>query len=623
MAHEDGPRATAGQIGPRARRWLAPRAGVAAALSLALVLAACGSSTSAAKPRAKVLTGGTATYALQATDSFSWMLPFENSANQEPWQLATDEGMWRPLYFGGQGGRPVINPKLSLAYPPVYSNHDTTVTIRLKHYLWSDGTPVTTADIRFFFELYKAGKSNIGTYVPGEIPDNIRSVDYVSPTVFILHLDRSYSQQWYTDNQLTEIFPLPAQAWDKTSAGSKTGNYAATPAGAKKVFQFLYGQSEKLSTYATNPLWQVVDGPWHLTGYEPTTGRTVLSVNRHYSGPEKPHLDHVVLATFTSDTAEVDQLRSGTIDYGWIPYSDLGMRHYFTTHGYTVAPWAPDYFQSAEFGYTSPRYGPLVRQLYIRQALQHLVNQPLYLKTTLHGIGQLTYGPAPNIPGDVWASAQERTNPDPYSIGAAKALLGAHGWRASPNGYVACERPGTGPNECGAGIAQGRALSLYMNYTTGNAGVQAQAEAFQTAAKAAGVDIVLGPASATTMFSVDGVCPPGPCNFAIALYPLWFTDYGDMSILPTGGSQFGKGNYFGGGYYSPTFERLLAQAHTQTGLRYVYATEDYLSRQVAALWFPTGDNQISVVKRTLRGWAPQNPFGNWRASRWYFVSPPG
>ncbi len=588
--------------------------------AVALLLAACGSTTAQSTPEASVVRGGTATYALQATDSFSWMLPFESSANEEPWELATDEGMWRPLYFEGQGDKPVINYGLSFAYPPVYSDHDTTVTIRLKHEMWSDGVPVTTSDVRFGLELYEAGEDQIATFVPGELPQNVASIDYVSPTELVLHLDRSYSQQWFTDNQLVDLIPLPRQVWDKTCGSCAVGHDASTPAGAKKVFTFLYDQSKQLATYATNRLWQVVDGPWHLTGYDPTTGRTTLSVNRAYTGAEKPHLDKVILETFTSDTAEVGALRDGAIDYGWIPFTDLGLRHYFETHGFTVAPWAPDYFEEAELGYTGA-YAKFVRQLYIRQALQHLVDEPLYLKTTLDGLGQLTYGPAPNIPGDVWASAEEKTDPDPYSLGAARALLASHGWRKGSKGYLVCERPGPRASECGSGIARGTELALLMNYSTGSASTQGQAGAFQTAARGVGIDLELAPESAETMYSIDGVCPSSPpCDFAIALYPLWFTNYGDMSIYPTAGFAVGKGVFFGGGYDSPTYEHLLGLAQTHSGVQYVHATENYLSRNLAALWFPTGDNQISVVKDTLRGWRPQQVFGDWRASRWYFVS---
>ena len=33
-----------------------------------------------------------------------------------------------------------------------------------------------------------------------------------------------------------------------------------------QVLSYLESQAKDLKTYATNPLWQTVDGPWKLTG---------------------------------------------------------------------------------------------------------------------------------------------------------------------------------------------------------------------------------------------------------------------------------------------------------------------------------------------------------------------
>jgi len=599
-----------------------PRLAIALLLGAALLLAGCSSTKAApsAVAHTKPLSGGTAVYATSSSTYFHWMLPLPSETTWTPNNMAVSYGMWRPLYYEGKGASPVINEKLSLAYPPVYSEHDTVVTIRLKHYLWSDGKPVTASDVQFFYDIYKAGKSEVGYYVPGDFPDNVKSLDVVNPSEFVLHLKASYSQNWYTNNQLTEIVPLPEQAWDKESTTGGVGDYASTPAGAARVFHFLYSQSEDVSTYSTNQLWKVVDGPWVIDTYNPTTFETELSANRSYSGPEKPHLAHYAIEVFQSATAEVDALRSGQIDYGYLPFSDYRLASYFTSHGYTVAPWAPDFTQWAELGYTSPAYGPLVRQLYIRQALQHLVDEPLYLKQALHGFGQLTYGPVPDIPHSPYVTKDDRTDPDPYSIGASKRLLAEHGWAKGPNGYLECIRAGSATDDCGAGIAKGRELSLLLRYEAPSEELAAQAQAFASAAKSAGIEIVLHPESANTQYAVGGVCPPGPCDWGIMLWAVWVWNYGEPAILPTESAQFGKGNYFGGGYYSPEAQRLIDAAHTHTGLAYVYAIENYLSRQVAALWFPTGDNSISVIKDTLQGWQPQNSFGQPRPSRWYFTS---
>jgi peptide/nickel transport system substrate-binding protein len=600
----------------RARRAYA----VAGTLSL-LAVAGCVSQTAvsnqAAGPPVK---GGTATFALPVGEDFSWIFPIENQANNEPWDLNVEEALWRPLYFAGQGSKPVIDQALSLANPPVWSDNDQTVTIGLKHYLWSDGTPVTSRDVAFFLNLERANKSQDSWYSPGALPDDVKSVDYPNASTIVLHLNGSYSQQWFDDNQLTWIFPLPQHAWDKTSPTGEVGNYDLTNAGATAVFNFLFGQSKQVSSYATNPLWQTVDGPWRITGYDPTTFQTTLVPNPRYSGPGKPHLAKFVIESFPGETAEVDELRSGMLTYGYLPFSDYGLGGNLQRQGYTIAPWAPAYVQWAELGYTNKTYGPLVSQLYIRQALQHLVDQPLYMSALFHGLGQYTYGPVPNLPGSPYVSPQVKTDPDPYSVTAARALLTAHGWTAGAGGYLACKRPGTGSSDCGAGIAAGKMMSFSMMFSTGSPTLLSEVQAYQTAAKSAGIQITLNPQTETTMFSIGGTCPPGPCNWGILIYSSWMWNYGQGDVYPTSEGEFNTGgNYWSGGYSSPTADRLIEATFHQTGLKYLYAEENYLSRDVAALWFPTVDNEISVVKDTLHGWQPQQAFANPMPEDWYYT----
>lgn len=590
----------------------------------ALVLSACSSSSSSvaiSRSRAKPLVGGTATYAHEVGDDFTWIFPLPNEENYEPWDQNTEYSMWRPLYFSGKGSEPVVNESLSLAYPPVWSDHDRTITIRLKHYRWSDGDPVTTRDIEFWWNLYRYNKSAIGTYIPGDLPDNVASIDWVSPAEFVMHLTQSFSQQWYDLNELSLIIPLPQQTWDKESLSGRVANYDLTPVGAKKVFSFLTGESEKLTTYQSNPLWKVVDGPWVLTGYNPTTYETTLSVNSRYSGPDKPHLDHVIFVTPTSSTAEIDGLRSGSIDYGYLPYSDYGLVGSLEHDGFAIKAWEPEYLNFDEFGYTGP-YAKFVDQLYIRQSLQHLVNEKLYINDTLHGLGQYTYGPVPNLPGSPYVSPEEKTDPDPYSVAAARRLLREHGWKPNTAKVMTCERVGTAPQDCGAGITRGTPLVIKLMYETDYPTLVAQLESYVTSAAAAGITIDLDPQSETTMFSIGGVCdgPGTTCDWGIIAYSVYLWDFTQNDALPTGGEIFGKGNYWGGGYSSPEADRLIALTHTESGISHIFAYENYISRQVAALWVPTWDNRISVVKDSLQGWQVQQAFGDPRPSQWYYTA---
>ena len=55
----------------------------------------------------------------------------------------------------------------------------------------------------------------------------------------------------------------------------------------KKIFDYLTTQAKSLSTYATNPLWQVVDGPYKLSAYNATTGGVHAGAEHHLRRPAR------------------------------------------------------------------------------------------------------------------------------------------------------------------------------------------------------------------------------------------------------------------------------------------------------------------------------------------------
>lgn len=602
----------AGRSDRRRRRFNRRRPLVVAIVAIAALVAACTGGTGAGSQH-----NGTVTYAYAPSDYFNWLFPIETPAVSEPWEWSVEQMLWQPLYFEGQGTKPIINKQLSLAYPPKWSDNDTTVTINLKKYVWSDGKPVTSRDVEFWWNLNAANKTQNDFYSKGQIPDDVKSIAYPSSSQIVLHLVRSYSEQWFDDNQLTWIIPMPQHEWDRTSLGGKVGNYDQTTAGAKQVFSFLLQQSKQLSTYASNPIWKVVDGPWSLQGYEPTTHTTTMVPNTKYSGPDKPKITKYVIEDFTSNSAELNALRSGSLTYGYLTSADYKLKSYFETHGYTVKPWWPQYVEWAELGYTNKNYAPLVKQLYIRQALQHLVNQPLYDKTIFHGLGLPTYGPVPNTVGAQYVSKQENTNLYPYSVSAARSLLTSHGWAPGSNGYMTCKDPGTGAGQCGAGIPAGRELELSFMFATGWPDLSAEVQSYQQSAKAAGIQLSFNPQSENTMFSIGGTCPPGPCNWGMLLYEEWMWNYGEGAILPSGDTDFTSGNYWAGGYSDATMDKLINAERYQTGVKHIFAFEDYVQQQVPVIFFPTV-GQWSVVKKGLEGWQQQNPFGYTVPSQWSF-----
>lgn len=559
-----------------------------------------------------------ATYALQTGEVFSWMLPLENEVNYQVYDANIELGMWLPLYAAGKGSKTGIDYGRSIGKPPVYSDGNKTVTVTLRTgFSWSDGTKVTTADIKFFFELFTAGKTTLGEYIPGEMPDDIKSVTYPTPYQFVLHLKRAYNPLWFTGDQLTWIIPLPAQAWDKTCTTCPVGNTATTASGAKKVFDYLFGQSKRLRTYSTNPLWKTVDGPWIIRTYSPITHDATFARNTAYTGPTTPQLASYKVDSFATGTAELDALRSGSVTFGYVPLSDLKEVDYFKGHGFTVKPWKFFYNEAIEFGYTSKTWGPLVQQLYIRQALEHLITQTLYITRTLGGYGLPDYGPVANYPNSKYVSSAIRKNFYPYNPHTAAKLLKTHGWVEGPNGIDVCKHPGTSPHDCGKGIPKNKQLSFLFYYETGTTSFFAQVSGFQSAAKKVGIGITLQGQTLTTMYSVAGVCPnTGPCKWGLAGYAGYLWPYSYNTIVPTGKNEFGLGNFWAGGYSDSKAQSLITAADHGAGVKPLYRVEKYLAKDVASLWWPLED-EVVVVRKNLKGWEHLSPYGTIVPSRWH------
>jgi peptide/nickel transport system substrate-binding protein len=568
---------------------------------------------------AKLSAAAMPSYALPVGQFFTWILPIDNLVASENWDINIEGNMWLPLYWAGNGSQPGMNYTQSIGEPPVYSNHDKTVTIKMKtNFKWSTGAPVTSKDVKFYFQLLEAGKKTVGEYVPGLLPTNISSITYPNSSTVVMHLKRSYNPASFTGDQLGWIYPLPVQEWDRTSLTSPAGSAATSPAGAKKVFTFLFSQCKNRQTYPTNPLWKVVDGPFEIDTYNPVTHDATFKTNRHYSGPNKPRIAGYKVFSFTTGTAELDALRSGLLTFGYIPLGETKEAPYFKSHGYTIKPWRIFANAVVELGFTSKTWGPLVKQLYIRQALQHLITEGRFIKLAYGGYGIPDYGPIADYPGSKYVSPQLRRDPYPYSPQAAAKLLKEHGWVKGPGGIDVCKRPGTSASECGAGIPKGKRLSFKYLYSTGTTPFFAALSSYRTVAKTVGIGLTLDGLSATTLFSIGGVCPKGPCDWGMIGYSGYMWAFGQYQQLPIGTAQWGKGNYWGGGYYTAKAQKLITAAVTKPGLKPIYAVENYLSKNLASLWWPLQDNEVAAVKKSLGGWEPLSPYVDFvQPQNWY------
>jgi peptide/nickel transport system substrate-binding protein len=567
---------------------------------------------------------GTATFALPQGVLPNYIFPFSpGSVSNNVDYLQFSPLMWRPLYFFGHGNQVTINYKESMAGAPVFSNGGKTVTVTLNHrWTWSDGQPVTNRDVEFWMNIFFAEKDQWLGYAVGSIPDDITSMSFPAsnPYQFSLTFNKAYSATWVLYNQLSQIVPIPQQTWDRTSATGPVGDYDTTTAGATAVYNFLNGQSQDESTYASNPIWKTVDGPWELSAFSASTGFAAFVPNRNYGGPGKPTLAKFEELPFTTDSAEYDALRSGQLDYGYLPVQDLSQKQYFVSHGYVVNDWLDYGFNDFFLNFTNPTVGPIFKQLYIRQAIQTLINQPQISQDIYHGAAYPTYGPIPTRPANPYTAKIGTDNPYPYSVSAAKKLLSNHGWTVHAQGIDTCSSPGTAANQCGAGVSAGAQLNFTEMVATGSQPFTAEVEDMQSAWSLAGIHVTLKQEPVGTIFSNLVPCSGGDegCQWQMGNFgEIGSTPTYSPEYLPIGTQWFATG---GGtnpqGYSNPHMDALINEAGLSSNPAAIRAIGVYGAQQLPGIWEPNYPYQISVISKKLKGAIPQDPNLNLLPQYW-------
>jgi peptide/nickel transport system substrate-binding protein len=549
---------------------------------------------------------GTLTWALSPGSAPTWIFPVTPGANYSTNTINTFQyEMWRPLYWYGNGVRPVVVPAMSLADPPVYSDGDKTVTVRIKtSYRWSDGQPLTARDALFFLDMVKAAVkesgANWGQYTPNlGIPDQVVSASAPNATTLVIHLNKAVNPAWFTADGLYYIQPMPAHAWAKASANGPVLDFT-NPANAKKIYDFLAKQSGSTGTYATNPLWQVVDGPYRLTAFNNTTGGYTLTPNPKYGGPHSAIVPSVQAVPYTSDTAEFNAVLSHSIDLGYMPLNDVPQLGRVKAAGYHVFGYPGWGFAYANYNFADKTgdFNNIIRQFYIRQALAHLEDQEGYIKAFFHGAGGLAYGPIPSVPSSPYTPANALKNPYPYSVATAASLLKSHGWHVVPGGVTTCVKPGTGPGECGAGIPAGTRISFNVLYASDPVIFGEQLTAWASDAKKVGIDIKLQSGTFNHVITVadDPGSPKTINDWAVAVYG-GFTD----AFYPTTLGIFTTGGSLNGGFYSdPQADKLIHASVTSNNPDAVKTEASYLTRIQPSLFQPNYD-WITVWKNNVSG----------------------
>jgi peptide/nickel transport system substrate-binding protein len=593
--------------------------GLAQAVATVTALAACHGGSAAATsvtqpgsvgviPAAGTPSGttGSIKYALPAGAAPSSILPVPNASNNSvrdifsfSWQ------MWPPMYHTPDGSTPTVDPTLSPAGTPTWSDGGQTMTIVVKPWKWSDGRNLSSKDVLFTFDILraavKASPANWAPYLRGSFPDTITGMSTPNPATIVVKLSKPVNPTWMEDDILGSVAIMPSAEWSRDSANGPIIDFT-NAANATKIFHFLDQQSTSVSTYATNPLWQTVDGPYKLSSFNDFTGAFTMVPNTTYSGPHATPQSDYVGVPFTSNAAEWNAILTGAVDVGYVPEGYIPQIPQLKRLGYNYygMPAFGENVLNYNFKDKTGDFDNVVAQLYFRQAMQHLEDQAGQIMAYLDGYGAPAYGPIPTAPKSPFLPSDAAANPFPFSVTDAVDLLKANGWAVVPNGTDTCVRPGAGAGECGTGIPAGTKLAFNLIYDT-TSPIPQEVEDLAANAKQAGIELSLSASSASFMIQNynDAVSTANENAWAMedlggasnSAYPTQF------GFLNTGGSRQI------GGYSDPQADSLIGASISGSNPSAVADEASFFTTALPVLWQPVID-QIWAWKTNISATNP-------------------
>ncbi len=299
-----------------------------------------------------------------------------------------------------------IDPARGLAARIVADRNDTRFTVALRPWHWSDGTDVTSADVRYTWDLIRALGSAYYNANVGGVPSLIASVGTPDPRTVVFTLRRPTNPEWFEQLGLIQLTPLPRHAWQHLSIADQQSQAA------------FYG---------------VVDGPFRLTALR--LGRDAVFVpNPLYDG-HKASIARLV-DVFDTGIDPVEAIRTGTIDAAEVPFTLWSVAARMTSFDRLALP-AEGQMNTVIPNLLNPDT-PFLGDRAVRDAIARAIDQKRIVATVFHGRSQPQEGFVPTAhTADLPPELRGGAGPLSFDPDAARALLDRAGDRAGPDGVRA------------------------------------------------------------------------------------------------------------------------------------------------------------------------------------------
>jgi peptide/nickel transport system substrate-binding protein len=468
--------------------------------------------------------------------------PFNNDTIND---FQTYIQLYPPLLWIGNNLK--IDWKRSIVKSIDVSKDRKVFTVTLKHWKWSDGKPVTAADTRYNYVLTKEDGQSNQNYGIGGVPNNIASFKVLGTYRFAVTLKHPVNPRWFEINGLSQFSPVPEHAWGKHNV---------------KWFR---------DHETDTALVKVVDGPYKVASFNASRYLRFVA-NPAYSGEPKPSIKHFNFNFYTNNSAAFSALKTGAIGIGQIPFDLYGARHLvghlkaFSTDGKKGAYGYGFWYIPLNFD--NPKVA-FLHNLKVREALQYAIDQQAIINVVYHGLASASFSPIPPVPDTYLSPKLKERDSHPqqmYAPAKAKALLNAAGWKPGPGGVRE---------------KNGHKLAFQLIVMSGESSAVEEAQLLKQFWQAIGVDAHIR--RMTFNQEIDVILGP-KSKWETAIIPWYYApDY-----YPTGGGLLNTGggtNY--GGYSNKRMDALIRASTTESGVKALYAYENYASSQLPWLWLPT------------------------------------
>ncbi len=337
-----------------------------------------------------------------------------------------------------------------------------TITLKLRDDLvWSDGTPLTSADFLFTYEMVMSPKNAVATTSPYE---NLAALETPDERTVVMKFDEPYA-------------PWLATFW-----------HGILPA---HILKPVFEKEGTLDNAAWNRDPKVGCGPFVLAEWQSGSFARFVANEKYWLG--RPKIDEIFIRFVPDDASQVAALKAGDGDLGtFIAYSDIptleaaGVQMVTVFSGYNEGL----YFYLGYAGEGQPPRGhPALQDVRVRQAIALATNREGLCKDLLLGLTKPAATQWDNTP---WVDPT--IQPWPYDPERAKQLLDEAGWIDTN----------------GDGVRDKDGVELVLKYGTTTREIRKDTQAvFQQQLAQVGIKVELLNYDADTYFS--GYGQGGPC----------------------------------------------------------------------------------------------------------------